>query len=312
MKKLITVLIACFMLTIDFFTISNAVIRYRYAAEEKREYEEMLEEYEESETSEDDTEGTSEDASEDEDVNQIIEDTGETEMDEVSEATEDTQETVLAETEEVSVPEEITAYYNFLSDILAQAYEVTDIYAALPYEGGDVAYYCRYAIADFDSDGVIDLMLYVENWDEEGFRVRVSGGNNIRCYTYNYDSKEVEMTNGFCIITYSLDSDCVFYGNGTVYKNEQYFNTDENFYNDIGLMPATNSYGKYFEGASGLLSVSEEGDSYTFELAEGFGVDEVKTVSYDEYQTIMNKLISDDVLDVTIYDFNAANIETLK
>jgi hypothetical protein len=73
MKKLITVLIACFMLTIDFFTISNAVIRYRYAAEEKREYEEMLEEYEESETSEDDTEVTSEDASEDEDVNQIIE-----------------------------------------------------------------------------------------------------------------------------------------------------------------------------------------------------------------------------------------------
>jgi hypothetical protein len=297
---LINAAVACLLVMnglIIFNYISNASIKSYQEATEPTEM--------------DDDSDYEEDASEDEDVNQIIEDTGETEMDEVSETTEDTQETILEETEEVSVPEEITAYYNFLSDILAQAYEVTDIYAAVT-DGYDSDYYCKYGIADFDSDGVIDLMLYSECWDEEGFRVQVSYGNSIKCYTYNYDSKEVEMTGQFLSIGYLLDSDCVFYGNGTVYKDEQYFNTDENFYNEIGLMPATNSYGVNFDGTAGLLIVDEDGDSYTFELVDGFGVDEVKTVSYDEYQTIMNKLISDDVLDVTIYDFNAANIETLK
>jgi hypothetical protein len=151
---LINAAVACLLVMnglIIFNYISNASIKSYQEATEPTEM--------------DDDSDYEEDASEDEDVNQIIEDTGETEMDEVSETTEDTQETILEETEEVSVPEEITAYYNFLSDILAQAYEVTDIYAAVT-DGYDSDYYCKYGIADFDSDGVIDLILYSECWDE--------------------------------------------------------------------------------------------------------------------------------------------------
>lgn len=216
-------------------------------------------------------------------------------------------------------PEEIRplasmAYSKYIESLSGGKKE-TGPYAmkAYDFEYEKDVYYCCYAVADFNGDGVDELMIYVESWDE-GFRKGTEKGCEYRFYQYDPEKESVERM-GTCRVPAShwknMKEACplVFRNNGYLTLNKEgtvFAGIRESWMEDVGLFEGTNYATQdiaFFRGCAVRLSSTGDNAVEAAILYKGDGMDYRFTFDKAHADAVLQRVGSGTVIAPEIHSF---------
>ncbi|GEM_PF-6468513 len=209
-------------------------------------------------------------------------------------------------------------YEAYINDIYDHADEMDEEYVLIHGEDAEL-YYCKYSISDFDQDGLDELMIYSEEWQDD-FREGDLSKLSYRFYSCDLENEKTEEIGLFessntMYLWYDLYGDCPFdfRSNGMAsFRNLNYmcFGIRDGWLFNIGFLPRESSDGTmYDEKNSNVLygcilgSAPEEHGDYTGEI---HGISGTKFWFYDEEtgKAIKNEIQSGELIHPDFVSFN--------
>ena len=220
----------------------------------------------------------------------------------------------------------IEAYHDVISGIVSGAVTYSSDRIACINENDSSEYlvYNNYAIDDFDSDGVAEMMLYMEcNASSSPMASSAAYGSRFEFYEYNANRDSAELihnVNGCCEVN-SGDS-LVFYNNGVIEIEDQQFETD----NDGGIFLCVNTdifdliesgydydddleYNEDGESWAFLIYIYKLDDgTYSMQFVDNISTPYVYGLSETEGKELLDKLRDTGTINAEVNDFNLEDL----
>jgi len=210
------------------------------------------------------------------------------------------------------------SYTEYVKGILSGAKE-TGPFAVKAYDFDHERdmYYCFYSIADFNGDGIDELMLYVEAWSD-GFRVGNEEGCEYRFYRFDVDQEKL-LQIGSCRVKSSewsnLRETCPmeFRSNGMFMlkgTEPRFAGVKDGWLYDIGFLPFTSNDGTTYDKEDGFfngcyvgMNVTSDGKADARIIGRNDGMDYRFTLEKEKADEIVTKVKDGTVIVPVYYTF---------
>ena len=210
------------------------------------------------------------------------------------------------------------AYYDMINGLVDDAVYYSSDTISVPDEYDEYVIYKNYAIADFDSDGVSELMVYSEtNASLEGNSN--SYGTSFHFYEYNAENDSVTLIHNVWGDFDVDDDSTIFYGNGVIeFTSEERESSDDggsficvntNIFDIMGIddieeLEEQNGCEMYEEPDMFKISIFKGDDGiYYMYFSSAFSVDYIYKLSEEEAKEFLENLRDADTIDAEINDF---------